>query len=367
LKRVVYFSDAPYFGGAEKYLLLLATGIEKYGYHPYFILNNPDKIPPLVNGLIKAGIDYSSVSLNLPFSASDVWKFVKLVKEIKPDIFHMNLPGPWSSQYSLVAPIARCSGAGKIISTEHLPMIEPFFKGEVIKRFSSIWIDRVITVSNDNVQHLVKKHGIPRRKIRVIHLGIPDISENISSDRAEYGLKEDDFVIAIVGSLEERKGHSLAFEVVSQLPEFCHLMIAGTGPMEKELMKLSNELRISDRVHFLGYVKNVFKLLFISDVLVLTSSLEATPYVLIEALATGVPSVASDIFGINEIITDGKTGFLVTPEDVTGFVKAINRLIQEPELREEMSRKAREVYLKKFTLERFISETIKVYDESLSC
>jgi len=363
LKRVVYFSDAPYFGGAEKYLLLLATGIGKHGYQPHFVLSNPDKILPLVNGLIKAGIDYRSVSLNLPFSASDVWKFVKLVKEIKPDIFHINLPGPWSSQYSLVAPIAKFSGASKVVSTEHLPMIEPFFKGKIIKRFSSTWVDRVITVSNDNVEHLIKKHGIARGKIRVIHLGIPDIPENLSVDRGEYRLKKDDFVIAIIGSLEKRKGHSLAFEVVSQLPEFCHLMVAGTGPMEKELMKLSNELRISGRVHFLGYVENVFRLLSISDALILTSSLEATPYVLIEALATGIPSVASDIFGIKEIVTDGKTGFLVTPEDVKGFVKAINRLIQEPELRKRMGMNARQDYLKRFTVERFISETISVYDE----
>ncbi len=365
MKSVLYFSDAPYVGGAEKYLLLLAKHIGEFGYKPAFILDKEDRLKSLVKELEDEGIEVFGVDINLPYSPRGLPELTGLLRRIKPDIFHLNLSGPYSAKYGLVAPVARLCGVKRIVSTEHLPMVEPFFKGKFLKSVSNIFIDRVITVSENNVQFLVGKHGVKRGKVRVVYLGIPDIFPELRGGKKDFGLSDRDIVITMIASIEERKGHRVAIRALEVLPPNHHLLIVGTGPLEAELMDLVESLGMQERVHFLGYTADVSRVLAATDVVLLTSFLEATPYVLIEAMAAGIPVVASDIFGVGEIVEDSVTGILVPPGDAKRTAEAIRAIIQDGEKRERMSKAARERYLKHFRLESFVSETAAVYNELL--
>lgn len=365
-KRIVYFSDAPYVGGAERYLLLLAVGMKQRGYDITFILNHAERLRYLVSELEREGIDVHRSNLGLPYHLSGLPGFIRTVKDLHPDLFHMNLPGPFDSQYSLVAPLARLAGAKRVVSTEHLPMVEPFFKGRVLKGMASRWIDAVITVSKDNVVHLKRKHGVPEKKIRVVYIGIKNEVRREGDIRMELGMDEGRRLIIMVGSIEERKGHRTAIEAMRLLEEEVHLLVVGKGPDEEELKKTVSDTGLADRVHFLGMRNDVGSLMMQSDVLVLPSTLEATPYVVVEAMAASLPVVASDIYGIGELVENGKTGFLIPPNDSRFLADSVLKILHDEKLRSMMGEEARRRYLEKFTLDHCIEETSAIYEELLS-
>lgn len=365
-RTVVLFSDAPYVGGAERYLFLLAAGMESRGFRPVLVMNEGGKLEPLKAAMAERGFDVFEMPLDLPRTLRGVQDAIRLLKRLDCSIFHINLPGPFDAQYSLVAPIARLAGIRNVVSTEHLPMVPSFAKGRIIKSFSTRFIHRVITVSRDNVQYLTENHRVPSGKIRVVYNGVPDSGrDNPVHMRAELSLGEESVLVAVIGALEQRKGHMTLFRAMSRLPALVHLLVIGEGPMEQELRQAASELAIGERVHFLGFRSNVTALLKGIDLLSVPSFIEATPYVILEAMAAGIPVVASSVHGIPEQVEDGETGLLVRPGQEEELAAAILRFASERRLTRRMGAKARERYESLFTLERFTQGTVNVYQELL--
>jgi glycosyltransferase involved in cell wall biosynthesis len=362
--RVAYFSDALYVGGAEKYLFLLASHLDRDEFDPVLIVNRGTGLEKLAAWAAAASIPVYDVSLPPPFSTRGAGELMRLVRRLRPALFHCNLPGPWNSQYSLVAPLAKLAGARRVLSTEHLPMAPPFAKGAILKRLGTLAIDRVITVSRDNVGHLTRLHGVPTRKIRVVYNGVPEpIAAPASGLRTALGLGAEAFVALIVGSLEERKGHETAFEAWGRLSDRAHLVVIGTGPMEDEYRHRVRVLGLESRVHFMGQRDDVPSILKAADVLVVASTLEATPYVIIEAMAAGLPVVASDIYGIPEIVERGATGLLVPPANPEALAGAVRSLGDQPALRQSMGEAGHSRFEERFTIERSVADTVAVYRE----
>lgn len=361
--RVVFFSDSPWAGGAERYLHLLATNLDRSAFEPSVIVNRNPRLVDFARSVERAGVSVAEVSLDSP---AGVPAFLALVRRLRPSIFHCNLPGPWGSRYSLVAPLARLAGADHVVSTEHLPMVPPFMKGEFLRRLGGFSIERVITVSDDNVQYLTRLHGVPSRKIRVVHIGIPEPPKaDRPGIRRELGLAAGDFLCVIVGSLEERKGHRLALEVLAALDERAKLLVAGRGELEGALREHAAALGIGARVHFLGYREDIPALLRECDALLCPSTLEATPYVILEAMAAGLPVVASRIYGIPELVVDQQTGILVDPGAREAFVAALTSLERDRELAARLGEAGRHRYAARFRIERCVAETQAVYRELL--
>ena len=149
------------------------------------------------------GIPVFNSSLKLVGIPSGIREFIALLHDINPVLLPINLPGPYDSQYGLVAPVASYSGVKHVVTTEHLPMVPSFLKGRCLKRFSDRWVDRVLTVSEDNSGHLVSEHGTAIGKIRVVYIGIPDPGEQPPVNlRKALGIKRESFVIAAVGALD---------------------------------------------------------------------------------------------------------------------------------------------------------------------
>ncbi len=362
---VAFFSDAPYMGGAERYIGLLASGIKAFGYRPVLIAGGGIGLEPLKENMRSMGAEIYELERNARFGKGFASRLIRILRSIKPDVFHFNLPGPFDARYGLVAPIARMAGVRSIVSTEHLPMVQSFPKGRVLKGFSTRFVSRVITVSEDNRKHLISNHHVQARRIRVVQNGIPDFEGTVDLDlRRELGIGTDSQLIAIVGALEERKGHETFFEALVNLPASMHAVVVGDGEMKRELRERTSVLGLSDRVHFTGYRDDVPSIMRNIDILVVPSSVEATPYVILEAMEAGLPVIASSVFGIPEQVTDEETGLLVPPKDVEELANAIRRLQTDPERRRLMGKKARERYRARFTLERCVRGTIEVYRES---
>ena len=363
---IAYFSDARWIGGAEKYLFLTASNLHRNDFAPTVIVNRGPRLDALRRWCEGARIPVHEVALDLPRSLAGVREFMAVLRTVKAAVLHCNLPGPWDSQWSLIAPVARLAGVRHVVSTEHLPMVPSFAKGRLLKGFGTLWIDRVITVSEDNVGHLIHNHKVPRGRIRVIRIGIPEPRRGGTNVlRRELGLGTEDFLCVMIGSLEERKGHRTAFEALAVLPGHVKLIIAGTGAREMDYRSHVTRLGLDARVRFLGHREDADALLDASDTLLLPSTLEATPYVIVEAMAASLPVIASRVYGIPELVRDGVTGMLIEPGNRDELARAIASLAGDRALRARMGNEGRKRYDETFRIDRCIAETEAVYREVL--
>ena len=147
--------------------------------------------------------------------------------------------------------------------------------------------------------------------------------------RQKLGLNKDDIFAISVAQLIKRKNHIVLIEAVAKLnnPHF-HLFICGDGIQEKELKEKAKELGIRKQVHFLGFRKDVYRLCSSADIFLFASLQEGLPVAVMEAMACGLPIIASKIRGNIDLIDKGKGGYLVHPKNVDGFVKGIQKMIE---------------------------------------
>jgi glycosyltransferase involved in cell wall biosynthesis len=363
---VALFTDAPYTGGAERYLHLLARGIEPYGFKPILVTAGSGRLDRLKGWMHRDGFEVFEAPFDPVRKPWDLYSTVQFFRKLGPKILHVNLPGPFDATYGLVAPLAKLAGIGHIVTTEHLPMVPSFAKARLLRGFSGRFIDRIITVSRDNIDHLVRNHRVSAARIRVVYNGIPDYGGGEVVDvRGELALPDETFLVAVVGSLEKRKGQGTLFGAMRRLPARIHLLVVGEGPDEADYRETVLQSGLGDRVHFLGHRNDVPGILGCVDLLAVPSTLEATPYVILEAMAAELPVVASGIYGIPELVKADETGLLFEPENEGMLAEAIGRVVEQDGLSARFGRAARERYESLFTLERSAGETVEVYRELL--
>lgn len=155
--------------------------------------------------------------------------------------------------------------------------------------------------------------------------------------RTELGLQEGDTFAFTVGNVIPRKNQAVLIRAVKELrdPSF-HLFIAGDGPLEETLRELSRELGVEKQVHLLGFRRDVYRLSSAADLFLFSSRQEGLSVSVMEAMACGLPIVASSIRGNTDLIDPGLGGFLVEPDDAAGFADGIRRILADPDSRERM-------------------------------
>ncbi|MCK4511683.1 glycosyltransferase, partial [bacterium] len=139
-------------------------------------------------------------------------------------------------------------------------------------------------------------------------------------------------------------------------------LIAGGGVLEGDLVSAASALGLGDQVRFLGERGDVPLLLRRADIMVNSSAWEGLPITILEAMAAGIPTVATDVGGTAEVISDGDCGLVVPSKDPESLAAAILKLAENPELRERLSSRAREVYRRRYTAEQMTRETEALYD-----
>jgi glycosyltransferase involved in cell wall biosynthesis len=217
-----------------------------------------------------------------------------------------------------------------------------------------------------NDQHL--SHFIPRSKLHVVPNGV-DIRRFTPRDRdearAELGLGEAPLVVA-VGRLNRQKGMHTAVRAVAALPPPARLVLVGDGEERRHLAELAQSLGAEERVVFAGGrpPEEVASHLAAADVFVFpTERDEGAPMVLVEAMACGVPVVATAMDQIAEVIDEpSRNGFLVPPADVDATARVLERLLADPAEARRVGARGRERILAEYTLERMIERTVAVYE-----
>jgi glycosyltransferase involved in cell wall biosynthesis len=223
--------------------------------------------------------------------------------------------------------------------------------------------DGIITVSESNKVRLVAE-GIRDSKIRVVHNGVDLSAFRKAPKRRGPGPLR----LGIVARLIERKRHANLLRAIARLvsergPGAATLDVIGDGPEEGRLKALSGELGIADEVRFLGDRGDVPDLLRELDAFVLPSSYEGFPISIIEAMASGLPVVATAVDGVPEVVEHERTGLLVRTGDVQGLAGALARLADDSQLRQRLGEQAYTTVRERFSLAAMTDGTEGLFQE----
>ena len=288
---------------------------------------------------------------DLPFERSPIRKNnLQVYKDLKNiidteqyEIIHFHTP-MGGAIGRLAARSARKKGT-KVIYTAHG---FHFFKGAPLvnwlayypaERWLAKYTDVLITINTEDYE-IAKKFKVNRIEY-VPGVGIDtDKFKNIEVNRTEkresLGVSEDDFMIISVGELNKNKNHQVIIRAIAKLRnEKIKYVLCGQGPLETELRELAKELDVENQVKFLGFRKDVPDLMKVAVLFAFPSYREGLSLSLMEAMASGLPVVCSEIRGNTDLIEDGKGGYLVEPSDVEGFAKYIKELIEDSRLKSE--------------------------------
>lgn len=327
-------------GGVENTITRIIRGYQKEKYYPIICCIQGGGL--LAQGLSSEG--YEIIILNrmkshrFDFSAIvDLYKLIKAkhITIVRTHQYHANLYGRAAAVLANVPCIVAS------VHSSYTRDRKPHRR--ILNNFLSKFTDKIVAVSNAVKEDIMKYDKIKEEKIVVIHNGIPLNEFNCSlsqkSAREILNLPQGITLIGSVGRLVEQKGHRYLIEAASHMKD-CGIVIAGDGPLRKELELQAGQLNIN--AIFLGTIEPTSVPVFLRaiDVFCFPSVSEGFGIALVEAMSCGLPIVASDIPPHREVIADA--GLFVQPRDAEKMAQKLNLVIQNPDLRESLARKAQQ-------------------------
>ena len=243
----------------------------------------------------------------------------------------------------------------------------------LLDRLTASMADRVIAVSNATREFAIEHEGVSAERTAVIANGI-DVDRYVPGEgrdeaRAELGYGPEHVVVGTIGRLHEQKGHVYLIDALERLsashPEL-RAFIVGYGPLESSLNERIQRLGLADRVRLLGYRTDTARLLAAMDVFVLPSLWEGMPNALLEAMAMGLPVVATGVDGNLDLVADGETGMLIPAGDAEALASAIQCLARDADRAREMGSRGRERAAQQFSLERAIESYLRLYERHIA-
>jgi glycosyltransferase involved in cell wall biosynthesis len=227
-------------------------------------------------------------------------------------------------------------------------------------------VQAVVAIS-EGVRAMLIASGVDPARIHLVPSGVEAERFALGAGaraaaRARHAIDPDAFVLVAVGALETRKGHDVLLDAIAlRADPRVHVLVAGEGALRADLEARRHALGLDERVRFLGRVDDVPTLLAAADALVMPSRQEGLGVAALEAMAAGLPVVASRVGGLPDAVTDGVTGFLVPAEDPRALAAAIDRLAGDPALARRLGAEAAAAVRARFTMAAMAEATHAVY------
>ena len=369
-KNILHIITAIDRGGAENHLVDLIDGQVKMG-HTVQVAYLKGK-GYWKSRLENLGVVVVGLGLRFYGDLSPVFKLRKIIKEFNLDIVHAHLPP--AELYTRFA----LFGLNKypFVITKHVD--GPFLDRLGVNLFRN-WVakraDKIITISNAVNNYLLTSGLVyPEKRMETIYYGLsPDAFINASHDevdsvRSGFGIEKDTLLFGVVARLVPQKSLDTlldAFAILNKsAKQNSKLLVVGEGMLEDKLKKQAKNIGIESRVIWAGYKENIAAIMNSIDVFVLTSIYEGFGLVLLEAMASSKPIIASNIGAIPEVVEDSVTGILVPPKRADLFADAMLSLC-DVNKRTEYGASGKKRLKRMFSLEKMISSTNKVYTSVL--
>ncbi len=349
--------------GAEMVLLEAAARLDRARFRVFAGLLTPDRENLLPSHLTP--INFNLPGLNGWVWLRFFWHLCWVLVRYRIQIIHTNsyVPGNYAR---LAAALLRVP---VIIDHWH-----GFTRFNRKRRCICRWLGRVtdlsLTVSRGVRDYLIAQCALDPAKLRVVPNGV-DLARlrprrPRTEVRRELGLASEPRVVGLVARLDHwGKGHKEFFTALSTLKDRYPIeaLIIGGGRREGEMRQLAAEMGLAGRVYFLGPRDDVPDLLAALDIFVLPSHSEGVSLALLEAMAAGLPVIATAVGGLPEVVTDGENGLLIPPQDPEALAQALARLLADPDLAKKLGESARRHVVANFSLERLGREINEIYGE----
>jgi len=343
---------------------LQVGGLEK------FVLDLLDKYPPDIKPIIiclegkgELGHQYDHLEIlelqKVPgISLKVIRQLVSLIKLHKIDIVHTHNPAP-----HFYGAMAGLLTGRPVIHTKHGRNYPTELKKVWLNKISSFLTNKIVAVSQNAADVCLEVEKIPSVKVTVILNGV---DTNLFCASGDNNRKNQEVVhMGIVARLSAEKDHQTllaACKILTKMTtDFC-LEIIGDGPLRSALEASVKDLNLEKYVSFSGMRHDVAMLLRNLDVFVLSSTTEGISLTLLEAMATELPVVATNVGGNPEVVIDGETGFIVPPQNPVEMANKLFQLIDDENLRRQMGKKGRLRVVENFS----ITETARQYEELYS-
>jgi len=354
-------------GGQERKLVEIVRALDRERIRPVVAcLKEPGELAGEVEA---AGVPLHSRLIGGRLDARVLWRLVRLIRAEGVRVVCTVGCGDKMFWGRLAGWLARVDG---IVSTLHKtrnPDGSPVV--ERPNRWLSPITDRFVAVARGAADYLVEREGLPREKMVVIHNGV-DVERFDGSGReaarAELGLADGDEVVVHVAVLRPEKGHEVLLDaarsVVSRRPR-ARFLLVGEGDERARIEAKRDALGLAENVRLLGARGDVERILAAGDLAVLSSHgvVETFPNSVLEAMASGLPTVCTRVGSVTEMVADGREGLLVPPADAGALADAIERLLADPARRRAMGAAARERARLDFPRERMVRSREELFLE----
>jgi L-malate glycosyltransferase len=346
------------FRGGEIQNLYLAAGLVERGHRCILALQEGS---PLAARAEERGLTVREHAMRGEFDPLAVSWLAGIIQEERPHLVHCH-----TSHAVTLSTLARFKRPSPpSVATRRTSF--PTRRNPLFRLKFSYRVDHVIAVSGSIRDDLVAA-GLPTDRVSVVHSGI-DLTrfcspEGAAEFRGELDVPPDHLLLGCVGALAPQKAHEILLRVTARLMvEFhtLHLALVGEGELHDQLLDESRNLGIGDRVHLAGFRDDIPAATAAFDLAALPSVAgEGSPAVVKEAMACGVPIVATAIGGVQEILEDRVQGRLVPPGDEEALGSALRDLLRDPELRAKLGQ-AGQRRARMFSMDRMIEQTEAIY------
>jgi len=224
-----------------------------------------------------------------------------------------------------------------------------YFILKLLDSYLSKFNDKIITVSKSVMEFTINNQNIPSDKFVTIYNSV-DL-ERFQPTYRYNKIKNNNYTVGFLGRLHKQKNLPTllkATELVNRENKGIKFLIGGEGPEKEKLVKITENLNLINTITFIDYVSDVVNFFTKIDIFVLSSIIEGHPLALLEAMASGLPCVATDAGGISETIINGESGFVVEKSNPLQLAKKIIEIANNTQLQQKMGRKGREIVEEKF-------------------
>lgn len=354
--RLTFLIDNLLLAGTQRILLYLVEGLAAQGYRIQVFCLNRRAHPEVVAGLEGAGARVIVLGRSRLLSGVGLWKIFTALR--RTDVLQTFLP----VSDVLGRTLGRLAGTPRVITSIRARNIDKTPFQLWLDRRTMGWAEKVIFNAAEVVPFSMEKEGVRAEQVVVIPNGVR-FPANVRRDRSVVaGLAPADApLVGTVGRLRPQKGHTVLLEAFARVGGAAHLLIIGDGELRAGLAVQAEGLGIGKQVHFLGVRSDLPALYAALDVYAHPALFEGMPNAVMEAMAAGLPVVATEADGTRALIRDRVTGWLVPTGDADALAARLQEVLADPERARQVGAAAAAYIRENFSVDRMVNAFDGVY------